>query len=374
MRRLMAVVVIALIGAAAPAHSAPAPAVPRAHPLHRYGRAPGSATPLATTSYAYGYTPADIKAAYNITGLGRGRTVAVVSAYDSPTAEADLAAYRARFGLPPCPSSNGCFRKVNQSGIAGSYPTPDINWSRETALDIEMASAACSTCRILLVEASSDSLNDLARAVDRAATMGAVAISNSYGADEWSSENYFGYHWNHPGIAITASAGDAGFGTEFPAVLGSVIAVGGTSLRRSATTRGWTETAWSGTGSGCSAFVPKPAWQRDPGCSGRTVADVSAVADPATGVAVYSSYASSGFNWYVFGGTSAASPIIAGLFALAGNTATAYETSYIAGHKASLFDAVGGSNGTCLLAYLCVAGIRYDGPTGLGTPNGTGAF
>jgi subtilase family serine protease len=234
-----------------------------------------------------------------------------------------------------------------------------------------MASATCPNCKILLVEANSNAFTDLAAAEDTAARLGATVISNSYGGSEFSQETSSTYnsHFNHPDAAITVSTGDAGYGVEFPAASQYVTAVGGTSLSKSGTT--FSERAWSGAGSGCSAYVPKPTWQKDTGCARRTVADVSAVADPNTGVAVYDSYRYQGAaGWMVFGGTSASAPIIAGAFALGGGTSP----SEPYGHTGSLHDVTSGSNGNCSVAYLCTAGTGFDGPTGLGTPNGVAAF
>jgi hypothetical protein len=132
---------------------------------------------------------------------------------------------------------------------------------------------------------------------------------------------------------------------------------------------------WSGAGSGCSAYITKPTWQLDTGCARRTVADVSAIADPNTGVAVYDSYAYRGSKgWMVFGGTSVSAPIIAGVYVLAGNTGSINYGSYSYSHLSSLNDVTSGSNGSCGSSYLCTATAGYDGPTGNGTPNGTGAF
>jgi subtilase family serine protease len=340
------------------------------------------ATPAATTTYANGYAPVDLQDAYKLPSAtaGAGQTIAIVDAYDNPNAYNDLSAYRTRFGLPACPAST-CFRKVNQNGQASPLPAGDVGWGQEIALDLDMASAVCPNCNILLVEANSNSFADLGAAVDRAATMGANAISNSYGGNEFSVEGSSSYngHYNHPGHALTVSSGDSGYGAEFPAASQYVTAVGGTSLTRNTSiSRGWSETAWSGAGSGCSSYIAKPTWQHDSGCSRRSVADVSAVANPSTGVAVYDSYGSSGgANWLVFGGTSVAAPVIAGVYALAGNASSVnYGSSpYGAGAAASLFDVTSGSNGHCRRTpYLCTAGAGYDGPTGLGTPNGTGAF
>ncbi|UTI66794.1 S53 family peptidase [Paraconexibacter antarcticus] len=332
----------------------------------------GSGAPLATATPS-GYGPADLQAAYVLPSAtaGAGRTIAIVDAYDDPNAESDLGVYRAQYGLSPCTTANGCFKKVNQAGVQGSYPRADGGWAQEISLDVDMASAVCPNCKILLVEAKTNSFANLSTAVDTAAALGASTISNSYGGSEYASEVTDQSHYNHPGIAVTVSSGDNGYGVEFPAASQYVTAVGGTSLKRAASTRGWAETAWSGAGSGCSAYIAKPSWQKDTGCSKRTVADVSAVADPNTGVAVYDSFRGSG-GWLVFGGTSVSAPVIAGVYALAGNTVSDGSYPYL--HTSDLFDVTSGSNGTCGGSYLCTATTGFDGPTGLGTPNGVGAF
>jgi subtilase family serine protease len=338
---------------------------------HSWVRVDASGAPLATAGPS-GYGPADLQSAYAISGGATG-TIAIVDAYDDPSAEADLGVYRAQYGLPACTTANGCFTKVGQTG--GAVPRANASWSQEISLDLDMASAICPACKILLVEASSASFVNLAAAVDQAAKMGANAISNSYGGPEYSSEVTDQAHYNHPGIAITVSSGDNGYGVEFPAASQYVTAVGGTHLVRSSTARGWTETVWSGAGSGCSAYISKPSWQLDTGCSRRTVADVSAVGDPYTGVAVYDSYAYRGSKgWMVFGGTSVSSPIIASVYVLAGNTGSINYGSYSYSHLSSLNDVTSGSNGSCGSSYLCTGTAGYDGPTGNGTPNGTGAF
>jgi subtilase family serine protease len=328
----------------------------------------------AVTATPSGYGPSDLRSAYKLTAPGTsGQTVAIVDAYDDPTAESDLGVYRSTFGLPACTTANGCFRKVNQSG-GTTPPRANGGWAQEISLDLDMASAICPGCHILLVEASSAAFTDLATAEDTAARLGATTISNSYGGSEFSQETTATYasHYDHPGIPITVSSGDAGYGVEFPAASPSVTAVGGTTLSRASNARGWTETAWSGAGSGCSAYVAKPSWQHDTGCARRTVADVSAVANPSTGVAVYDSTRYQGASgWMVFGGTSVAAPVVASVYALAANGAT---PSYPYSHTSSLFDVTSGSNGSCSVQYLCTAVAGFDGPTGLGTPNGTGAF
>ena len=320
-----------------------------------------------------GYNPSDLQAAYKLASStsGGGQTVAIVDAYDDPRAESDLAVYRSQFGLAACTTSNGCFHKVNQTG-GTKYPRGNTGWAEEISLDLDMVSAICPKCHILLVEASTNSFANLSAAVDEAAKLGANEISNSYGGSEYSTEVSDQSHYNHPGIAVTVSSGDNGYGVEFPAASQYVTAVGGTNLTRASNTRGWSETAWSGAGSGCSAYISKPSWQTDAGCTHRTVADVSADADPNTGVSVYDTYHVAG--WLVFGGTSVASPIIASVYALAGNASTVTYGSFPYGSAGSLFDVISGSNGSCGGSYLCTAGPGYDGPTGVGTPNGTGGF
>jgi subtilase family serine protease len=329
-----------------------------------HGNIPNSGSPS-------GYNPADLRAAYNLPSStrGSGQTVAIVDAYDDPNAELDLAVYRTHFGLSACTTANGCFRKVNQSG-GTSYPRRNTGWAEEISLDLDMVSAICPLCHILLVEATSSSLPDLGTAVNEAARLGAQEISNSYGGSEFGGEAGYQSYYNHPGIAIIASSGDSGYGVQFPAASQYVTAVGGTSLSRAGS--GWSETAWSGAGSGCSAYIAKPSWQKDTRCSRRTVADVSADANPNTGVSVYDSYRQSG--WLIFGGTSVASPVIASVYALAGNAGSVTYGSYSYSHTGSLHDITGGSNGSCGGTYLCTAVAGYDGPTGNGTPNGTGGF
>jgi len=326
-----------------------------------------------------GFSPALLHRAYELPwGRGSGRTVAIVDAYDDPNAASDLATYRHTFGLPPCTTANGCFRKVNQNG-GTSPPSADSGWATEISLDLDMVSAICPNCHILLVEASSAELSDLGTAVNRAVSLGAKFVSNSYGGDESSADaSYDRLYYNHPGVAITVSAGDNGYGTSYPAASRYVTAVGGTTMINSDTARGFTETAWGdegdgGTGSGCSAYDAKPSWQTDRGCAMRTATDVSAVADPDTGVAVYDTYQSGG--WAVYGGTSASSPIIAATYALAGTPAAgSYPSSYPYEHASALHNITSGGNGSCSPAYLCTAGPGYNGPTGLGTPDGDTAF
>ena len=318
-----------------------------------------------------GYGPSDLQSAYKLPSAtaGSGQTVAIVDAFNDPKAESDLGVYRSTFGLSPCTTANGCFRKVNQSGGA-AYPPSDIGWSQEISLDLDMVSAICPKCRILLVEANDSSFNNLGKAVNEAVKLQANEISNSYGSSEFSGETTFASFYNHPGHVITASAGDSGYGPQVPAAFNTVTSVGGTTLKHASNSRGWSEKVWSGAGSGCSGFISKPGWQTDTGCNHRTLNDVSADANPSTGVAVYDTFQERG--WLVFGGTSVSSPIVASVYALAGNAVT--YGSYPYGHRTGLFDVVSGSNGSCGGSYLCTARAGYDGPTGLGTPDGTSSF
>jgi subtilase family serine protease len=348
----------------------PAPGFAACNALVRTDSGARSFSPAAPS----GLSPANLRSAYKLPAAGgAGLTVAIVDAYDDPNAEKDLGVYRSTFGLPACTTANGCFKKVNQNGAASPLPAGNTGWGEEISLDVDMVSAVCPSCKILLVEASSASIANLGTSVNTAVRLGAIAVSNSYGGAEFSTETSADTYYNHPGVAVTVSSGDSGYGVEYPAASRYVTAVGGTSLKTAGGTRGWAETAWSGAGSGCSKYETKPSWQHDTGCTRRTVADVSAVADPATGVAVYDTYGVGG--WLVFGGTSVASPVVAGVYALAGRPAAGSIPASLAySHPGSLFDVTSGSNGSCAGSYLCTAKAGYDGPTGLGTPNGTGAF
>jgi hypothetical protein len=337
------------------------------------------AAALGPQTLPSGYGPPDLRSAYGITTPGSSTaTVAVVDAYNNPNAESDLAVYRTKYGLPTCTTASGCFRKVDQKG-GTHYPANDSGWAGEISLDLDMVSAVCPGCHILLVEAAGATMDDLGAGVNEAVTLGAKYVSNSYGgAEDPSDPSTDTLYFNHPGVAITASAGDSGYGVEYPAASGYVTAVGGTSLAKAANARGWTETVWStsnteGTGSGCSADMAKPRWQTDRSCPRRSVSDVAAVADPNTGVAVYDTFGSSG--WNVYGGTSAAAPIVAAIYALAGPPGAGdYPAAYPYQSPNLIWDVTGGSNGTCGGTYYCTAGTGYDGPTGWGTPHGTGAF
>jgi hypothetical protein len=329
-----------------------------------------------------GYGAPSLQSAYDLPSStnGSGETVAVVDAYNDPDIVSDLATYRSDWSLPAC--GTGCFSVVNENGATSPLPSNagTNGWDVEESLDVDMVSAICPLCHIILVEASSADTADLGAGVNAAVSLGADFVSNSYGGSESSSDNtYDTDYYNHPGVAVTASAGDDGYGVSYPAASGDVTAVGGTSLSTASNSRGWTETVWGsssggeGTGSGCSADSSKPSWQTDTGCSKRTDNDVSADANPNTGLAVYDSYSEGG--WLEVGGTSASSPMIAATFALAGTPASGtYPSSYLYAHTSDFFDVTSGANGSCSPAYLCTAETGYDGPTGLGTPDGIGGF
>jgi len=337
--------------------------------------------PTAAVPEPQAGTPAYMQQAYDLSYLsqtrGVGDTVAIVDAYDEPTAESDLATFRSTYGLPPCTTANGCFRKLNENGQASPLPTPDPNgWGVEEALDMEAVSSLCPNCHINLIEARSSYGSDLDTAEHTAAALGANQISNS-----WSGPGG-GYSWSFRGIAIVASSGDSGYwgagNAYYPAAMANVTAAGGTSLTgANASARGYTETAWGastwksgdwGAGSGCDLTQPKPSYQHDTGCKGRSVSDLSADADPSTGLDIYD-----GGSWFPVGGTSLASPLIAAYYALTGaNQANPAPPAWAYANSSLLNDPSGLTVGSCAtgIAYICTAGTGYDGPTGIGSISG----
>jgi subtilase family serine protease len=323
-----------------------------------------------------GYTPSQLESAYNLpsTSNGSGEIVAIVDAYDNPNVASDLSYYRSYFGLP---AAN--LVKYNQDGQQSNYPQGDPYWGVEIDLDVEMVSVSCPKCTIYLVEANASNWNDMEAAEAEAVNLGAHIVSNSYNG-EGADEKYY----DAKGVAYLASAGDSGYdngpyGLGDPVSFPTVVGVGGTSLTQGSSSRGWTETVWGGSGAGCSKEL-KPKWQHDPGCKFRTANDVSAVADPSTGPAEYDTYGYGG--WFVVGGTSVSSPLVAGIFGLAGNATSQNggKTFWSKKHEGSkdLFPITSGSDGNCSPRYLCTAGTDefrdYSGPAGWGTPNGIGAF
>jgi hypothetical protein len=340
-----------------------------------------SPTPNQDGADPVGYTPADIRQAYALPRHGSQATVAVVTPYDAPTAVADLAVYREEFGLPKCTVGSGCFTKVNQQGQAAPLPEPQPDWAVQTAQALDAVSATCPRCKILLVEANSSSLTDLVPAALTAGRLGADVISNGYGTTgEFSGEQQYEKSYRTLKVPFVVAAADYGYGNGAP-LIGSIsypsasrfaVAVGGTTLTPSANDRGFTETVWANTTSGCSAYIAKPTWQHDRLCGKRTTADVAAVADPATGLAVYDTFGYDG--WVEVGGTSLATAVVAGIYGLNGQPGSTRPAADLYAAGASVFDVTEGANGECKGSYLCTARVAYDGPSGVGTPNGDTAF
>ncbi len=365
------------------------------------GEAASGVSPAVTnkTPLANGLTPENLHSAYSLPTevlSSTTPTIAVVDAFNDPTAEADLGVYDKQYGLPACTSANGCFRKLNEEGKTSPLPSTEGGWATEISLDVQMAHAICESCHVMLVEAANTSFAALGAAVNAAVKAGATVVSNSYGGPEESNYSEYNTPYNHPGVVITASAGDCGYynegcgGTEaanFPASSPDVVAVGGTSLYAGGG-GSWSATVWEGGGSGCSVAFTAPLWQSDvanfsaTSCgTGRSVADVAAVGNPYTGVEVYDSTPSPGgypTGWGIWGGTSVASPIVAAEFALAGGAhGVQYPASTLysnIGNSSALYDVVSGSNGSCTGATSCKAATGYDGPTGVGSPIGLSAF
>jgi hypothetical protein len=330
-----------------------------------------------------GLAPADLQSAYKLpsSSAGSGQTVAIVDAYNDPTAESDLAAYRSAYGLSSCTSAGGCFDKVNQTGGKSYPPQPTAEqggWPIEESLDLDMVSATCPNCHIILVEANSASIEDLGTAVNEAVKLGATEVSNSYGSFEYEGESASDSDYTHPGVPITVASGDYEYDNEqygagrpsYPASSPDVIAVGGTNLVEASNSRGWSETVWSHSGSGCSLFEPKPSYQTDSGCSKRTTNDVAAAAES---LSIYDTSGVQGEKlggWFTVGGTSAATPIIAAYEALSGSETRTEGAEAFYKHTADFFAVTSGSNGSCKGSYLCTGGAGYRGPTGVGTPDG----
>jgi subtilase family serine protease len=367
--------------AASQAPVCPGPAAAGSARCHAHVVTNANGAPRAETA-PKGYGPAQFRGAYGLPATAStAQTIAIVDAYDDPKIAGDLNAYSSQFGLPQCNSSNPCFQKVNQSGsAAGPFPQANSGWSLEIALDVEVAHGICPNCKILLVEANSSSLANLAASVNPAAKLGAGEISNSYGGSEFSSE-VSDTAYNHPGIAVTVASGDNGYGSfGFPAASPNVITVGGTTLTLGAGNTYGSESVWSGAGSGCSLYVTAPAWQSFlSACAGkRGTADVAADAAPSTGAAVYDTVKYQGRSgWFQVGGTSLSSPLVAAVYALAGGlpekTSVASGLYGHLGDSTVLHDVTSGSNGSCS-TIMCKGAVGYDGPTGVGTPKGIGAF
>ncbi len=326
-----------------------------------------------------GYGPAELQSAYNLvpaaaTG-GAGQTVALLEVGDDPNAVSDFNAYRAQYGLPACDTATGagCLTVVNDAGQAAPLPAADPAWAVQSSMDADTIAAVCANCHVLLAEAPSAALAMISLPNVYAVDHARIAVA---GFGELSTVNSSAlYQYGMYGVEIVAAAGDDGYGTQYPASSQFVTSVGGTTLEQApTTTRGWTEAAWAGTGSGCVASQFKPSWQADTGCAGRTQNDVAAVADPQTGVSFYDTYPSGG-GWGVGGGTNVSAAIVAATYALAGTPeAGSFPAQYPYRAGGGLYPVTSGSNGTCAPAYLCTAGAGFNGPAGLGTPDGTAAF
>jgi Predicted protease len=315
--------------------------------------------PLASTSPT-GLSPATIQAAYSFsTSLsGAGKTIAIVDAYNDPNAESDLGVFSAQYSLPSCTTSNGCFQKVNQTG-GTSYPKTNSGWALEISLDVQWAHAIAPGAHILLVEASSNSFANLMAAEDYAASH-AQYVSNSWGGSEFSGESTYDGHFSRSGVSFFVSAGDSGLPADYPSASPNVISVGGTTLHFSSGVFS-SETGWSSSGGGCSAYEAANASQSTGSvhCSGkRATPDVSLDADPSSGVSVYDSVKYFGRSgWFTVGGTSASSPMWAARSADSGAVVNA---AYVYGTNITYRDITSGGNSAG-----CSTG--YDLSTGLGS-------
>jgi subtilase family serine protease len=318
-----------------------------------------------------GLTPAEIKKIYKLPATGGKGTIAIIDAYDDVNAESDLGVFDKQYGLPACTTTNGCFEKHKMSATT----TANSGWALEEALDVEWAHAIAPNAKILLVEAKTPSGANLLSAIDYAATRkDAVAVSMSWGGSEFSDEATLDSHFSAAasGTAFFASSGDEGTGASWPAASPYVIGVGGTSLEVATSGTFISESAWSGSGGGVSAYEPEPAYQKSyniPKATGmRAIPDVAYDADPNSGFPVYKTNGKSTNGWYTVGGTSAGSPQWAAIHSLGLSVSLGKIYTDKASTSTLKFfrDITSGSNGTC--KYYCDARSRYDYVTGLGTP------
>ncbi len=369
-----------------------------ARPAGATARPTGDAAPVGLAADAaqatqQGLTPQQIHSAYALPLRGaRSQTIAVVSAYDDPYIESDLSAYDKRFRLPACTEKSGCLRRLNQSGKASPLPVKDVTggiWITESSLGTEVAHAVCESCKLMLVEATTDLKFDFAAAVNAAANAGATVIVTAFTPPEDIGDGQYLLDFSHRHAAVVSASGDPIGGPwgytgspDFPSSLPNVIAVGGTSLRVAKNGGYGGERAWEGAVSGCSLYQPAPLWQariaHASACgSQRAVADISAAADPGAIVHITGS-GQPGGPWYVAQGTSFAAPIIAGVIGLAGSMGSGEAQMLYAREltdPGAFHDVrMGANSATCKGAPICAAGRGWDGPTGLGTPNGLAAF
>jgi hypothetical protein len=357
--------------------------------------------------FSKGYCPIDLQQAYGLPSLstGSGRVVAIVDAYGYHHAAGDVAEYRKTMGLKPCTTATKCLRIVNQNGGSSPLPPeppPSNDWKGEQSLDLDMVSAICPNCKIILVQAQNDYTSNLYIGVKTAGRLGAKYVGASWGLKEFGGDNS---DFNQSGVVIAAAAGDEGGGgklgggPEQPCSYTYVVCVGGTHLVRAHNGRGWSETVWNdwtydacggpcgATGSGCSTKISKPSWQTDGECAHRSEADISASASLRSAVIVYNSEENGGrcpnYCFWLYGGTSASTQIISAAFALAGNAGSQVGASGIwKHHSGNIYDVKTGNNldanlgVTCAstIKYICTARTGFDGPTGWGSPNGVGAL
>ena len=349
-------------------------AVPvRAHAAYRFANFKGKPPIHVRTSGGKspsGIAPSEIKKIYNLPLMGGTSTIAIVDAYDDATIENDLGVFDTAYGLAACTVKNGCLEKH----VMASSTKTDSGWALETSLDVEWAHAIAPQAKILLVEAKTPSGANLLSAIDYAAARkDVVAVSMSWGGDEFSDELSYDSHFaSKYGAVFFASSGDDGAGVSWPAVSPSVVGVGGTSLELLANGTLVSESAWSGSGGGVSAYEKQPDFQKSysvPKANGmRAVPDVSYDADPASGYAVYKTTGTSKNGWYTVGGTSAGAPQWAAIEALGKSaTLTAMYADKASTSTLKFFrDITSGANGTC--KYYCDARKHYDYVTGLGSP------
>ena len=362
MKRLVPLAILTLLALAfvAPVAAASAQlAHPMAHPRPNAAAAPTGLSPAQVIT-AYGFPSAAT--------AGQGKTIAIVDAYDDPTAEADLGVFDSQFGLPACTTANGCFKKVNQTG-GTSYPAANSGWALEISLDVQWAHAIAPGAKVLLVEASSNSFSNLLKAEDYARTH-AQYVSNSWGGSESPLEKMYDSHFVQSGVSFFVSAGDAGLPAEYPSSSPNVISVGGTTLHLDGSGHVTSETGWSDGGGGCSRYEKPTAAQAaysgyaQVNCKGkRATPDVSLDADPASGVAVYDSTPYSGQSgWWQVGGTSASSPMWAARSADAG---VVVNSAYVYGNAITYRDITSGNNGaSCLTGFdLCSGRGSWTGAT-----------
>ncbi len=327
--------------------------------------------PTAKRPDPKGWGARDLRDAYDIPNTGSTDTVGIVVAFDYPKAEQDMNKYRKQFGLPSCTSASGCFTKINQKGGQDHYPQADYGWALEAALDLQMVSAACPTCKIVLAEARVPTTPALRKATLAATAAGATVVNHSYGIQEYTGIEDEAPIYDRPGVTDVVASGDYGFtAASFPASVPGVVSVGGTTLSHADNPRGWLEKAWAYGGSGCSAYFAKPAYQSDEACHMRTFADMSAVADD---LAVYDTFLPKRYRgWLLVGGTSASSPLTAGLIGAAG--AGGMKPAQLYSRAGTFTDVTAGKNGFCTGSYMCQAKPGFDAPTGLGTPQGIDPF